>query len=210
MPIRLTLFALSFAFTALAQREELVSPAVVRDVRGDTDDTLVLPAGTVTATPLLQRQGLWSSAELLLEGQYLLHESIFLRGSLGAGGSTLWWRSDGQATWFGEAVATAEIVFRVREAFSGWVGAELRVPFGPWGAARLTPTTRVCARLGLAATWVRDWDLFAELQVLDRGDLSVPGTTIPAVDGGFDQRVLMIGVTHRFDLPRPPRVPDPT
>jgi len=154
--------------------------------------------------PLLQRQGLWSSAELLLEGQYLLHESIFLRGSLGGGASSLWWRADGQATWFGEAVATAEIVFRVREAFAGWVGAELRVPFGPWGAARLTPTTRVCARIGVAATWVREWDVFAELQILDRGDLAVPGTTIPAIDGGFDQRVLMIGVTHRFDLPGPP------
>jgi hypothetical protein len=43
-----------------------------------------------------------------------------------------------------------------------------------------------------------DWDLFAELVVLDRGDLSHPATTLPILDGGFDQTHLVVGLTRRF------------
>ena len=43
-----------------------------------------------------------------------------------------------------------------------------------------------------------NWDLFVVYSFVDRGDLERPETTLPILDGGFDQRQLAIGVQHRF------------
>ncbi|OJT21102.1 hypothetical protein BO221_29995 [Archangium sp. Cb G35] len=53
-------------------------------------------------------------------------------------------------------------------------------------------------RLGAVLSYIEDWDLFAELIVNDRGELSEPTTTLPILDGGFDQTLLLLGVTRRF------------
>jgi len=46
---------------------------------------------------------------------------------------------------------------------------------------------------------VNKWDLFAELAIVDRGDLSNPATRLPVIDGGFDQRQVLFGVTRHLE-----------
>ena len=41
-------------------------------------------------------------------------------------------------------------------------------------------------------------DLFAEVSVLDRGDLDAPATTLPILGGGFDQNRFVFGFNRRF------------
>jgi hypothetical protein len=46
------------------------------------------------------------------------------------------------------------------------------------------------------------WDVYASLTIIDRGELERPETTLPILDGGFDQQQLTIGVEYRFDPKR--------
>lgn len=46
------------------------------------------------------------------------------------------------------------------------------------------------------------WDVYAVYAVIDRGELGKPETTLPNLDGGFDQRQLVVGVRYRHD-PKP-------
>jgi hypothetical protein len=49
------------------------------------------------------------------------------------------------------------------------------------------------------------WDLFAEFAVVDRGDMVDPATRLPVLDGGFDQRQVMFGVTRHISGKRKQR-----
>jgi hypothetical protein len=37
--------------------------------------------------------------------------------------------------------------------------------------------------------------------VIDRGDIANPATRLPILDGGFDQKQIMFGVTRHIDAP---------
>jgi hypothetical protein len=46
--------------------------------------------------------------------------------------------------------------------------------------------------------------LFVDFAVIDRGELSDPSTRLPILDGGFDQRQVIFGVTRHIEgKPRP-------
>jgi len=152
--------------------------------------------------PLARQQGQFSTSDLALEAKFYLDDTVFLRGAVGGSVSGLWWRNAGPAGGFGEVVTRAELVFRQRYAFAAWASMEVRVPVGAWNAGGFTPTTRVNAALGVAATYVDNWDLFAEVRIMDRGDFAAPGTTLGVLDGGFDQQQFIVGITRRIDLPK--------
>jgi hypothetical protein len=44
------------------------------------------------------------------------------------------------------------------------------------------------------------WDLYVSYAIVDRGDVESPGTTLPVLNGGFDQIQWALGVQHHFDL----------
>jgi hypothetical protein len=47
------------------------------------------------------------------------------------------------------------------------------------------------------------WNVYASYTIVDRGELDKPETTLPILDGGFDQHQVVIGVQYRFE-PKPP------
>ena len=46
---------------------------------------------------------------------------------------------------------------------------------------------------------MKNWDLFAEFAIVDRGDMENPATRLPIMDGGFDQQQILLGVTRHFE-----------
>jgi hypothetical protein len=73
----------------------------------------------------------------------------------------------------------------------------------------LDPQVRVDLEIGVVLNFAESgWDVYAAYTIVDSGELARPETTLPILDGGFDQRQLSIGVEHRFG-PSTHRTVDP-
>lgn len=138
--------------------------------------------------------------------------SRYLRFVVSAGNSwTIVDYSDtSSAYWLGEVVTHGETQFGDKSA-SMWVGIDYAVPFvsRPRASAPdaahgyLDPQVRLNLEVGGALSLGADgWDVYSSLSVIDRGELDKPETTLPILDGGFDQLQLAIGVEYRFDPKR--------
>jgi hypothetical protein len=158
-----------------------------------------------SAGPLLGAEGLWGAGVAGLQARKSIHETLVFQLSGGASFTGI--APDGMSgmddsAWFVEAITGGEMVFRVPNGMmAGWVGTQLRFPIagGERGTGpMLDPHTRANVDLGVVLSYIEDWDIFAELSVVDRGDLVRPETTLPILDGGFDQTQLIVGLTRRF------------
>jgi hypothetical protein len=139
--------------------------------------------------------------------------SEYLRFVVGLGNS--WTFLDYQpktssAFWLGEVVSHAETQIGDDNA-SMWVGMDYAVPFAsrPHAAAAddqrgyLNPQVRLNLEVGGALSLHADgWDVYASYTIVDRGELDKPETTLPILDGGFDQQQVVVGVEYRFEPKR--------
>jgi len=114
------------------------------------------------------------------------------------------------AFWLGEVVTHAETQIGDDSA-SMWVGMDYAVPFAsrPHASAPdpqhgyLNPQVRLDLEVGGTLSLRSDgWDVYASYTFVDRGELDKPETTLPILDGGFDQQQIAIGVEYRFDAKR--------
>lgn len=164
----------------------------------------------LSAGPLLGGEGNWGAGNAGVQVRKSIHETTVFQ--LAAGGAITGLSPEGMTTrnsdWFAEAVAGGEIVFRVPNGMAaGWLGTQLRFPVadGRRGSAPdLDPHTRANVDLGVVLSYIDNWDIFALLSVIDRGDLVDPRTTLPILDGGFDQTQLAVGITRRFPREKSP------
>ncbi len=91
-----------------------------------------------------------------------------------------------------------------------WVRLDYYIPVasGPRssradGAAHtLDPQVRLNLQVGGVLSLSEGWDAFASYTFVDRGEIDRPSTTLPILDGGFDQQQLSLGVEYRFDSKR--------
>jgi hypothetical protein len=139
--------------------------------------------------------------------------SEYLRFVVGAGNAwtILDYRGENSsAFWLGEVVTHAETQIGDDNA-SMWVGMDYAVPFAsrPHAAAAdpergyLDPQVRLNLEVGGALSLRADgWDVYASYTIVDRGELDKPETTLPILDGGFDQQQIAIGVEYRFEPKR--------
>jgi hypothetical protein len=139
--------------------------------------------------------------------------SDYLRFVVGAGNA--WTILDYRGTtssafWLGEVVTHAETQFGDNNA-SMWVGMDYAVPFAsrPHASAPdperryLNPQVRLNLEVGGTLSLHADgWDVYASYTFVDRGELDKPETTLPILDGGFDQQQIAIGVEYRFEPKR--------
>jgi hypothetical protein len=63
----------------------------------------------------------------------------------------------------------------------------------------IDPNTRLDVTLGSVYAVVKDWDVYVEGSIVDRGDAGMATTMLPILDGGFDQRQLTVGVVYRME-----------
>jgi hypothetical protein len=88
----------------------------------------------------------------------------------------------------------------------GWIGARFSFPVSQRGdldTMSMSSSASMDVKPSLDVTLggvvrMREWDLWMSYSILDRGDASAPETTLPILNGGFDQNQTTIGVTRRF------------
>jgi hypothetical protein len=109
--------------------------------------------------------------------------------------------------WLSEIVTHAETQAGENEA-SMWVGIDYAIPFAknPDSTAAdpergfLDPQVRMNVEVGGAMSLHSNgWAVYASYTIMDRGELDRPETTLPILDGGFDQHQVVIGAEYRFD-----------
>jgi hypothetical protein len=160
-----------------------------------TSRTVALTAG-VSGGPTLGVDGLWGRA-----GAGVIHRSHieqFIAFQVGAGASATALRFDAMASqWQADVVGSSELVFHtLRGEWALWGGLGLALPAAH--SEGIDPSTRLDVTVGTVFSAVRDWDLFAEFTLRDRGTTDMPGTVLPIADGGFDQRQVIVGIVRRF------------
>lgn len=161
--------------------------------------------------PLLRDLGVWESAALSIQAKRDVHETIVFEGALGGNITHLHFDQPTQrAFWFSEVVVGLKTVLRTPfPAFAAWVTADLSIPVAgnpdrdsPDPSGFLDPQTRLNFSIGAAYLLADQWNLYASLAVLDRGDEENPQSMLPILRGGFDQQHLTLGVQYRWELGR--------
>jgi hypothetical protein len=114
------------------------------------------------------------------------------------------------SSWLEEVAIQVQAQFGGRGG-GGWLGGVYALPLahsssaapvGPSVARELDPEPRLDLQAG-GVIKVDGWDLYAIYSLVDRGELARPETTLPILEGGFDQRELTFGLRYRFDASHP-------
>ncbi len=148
--------------------------------------------------PTLGRTGYWGGGGTAMIYRAHPDETLSFQASLGASATALRLDAVAENPWLTEASAGGMIMIHSPNGWFGmWLGAGLNVPVVHSDA--LDPATRLDLTVGTVYAVVKDWDIYIEAGIFDRGDRGHPETQLPILDGGFDQRTIVVGVTRRFE-----------
>ncbi|MEZ4400455.1 MAG: hypothetical protein R3B06_10580 [Kofleriaceae bacterium] len=155
-------------------------------------------ATAVAGGPTMGDDGFWGSG-----GTGVVHRSRiedFLAFQYGGGATATALRiGDAEPAWQAGLAASSELVFHTpRGEWAMWTGFDLELPIVH--SDSLDPRSRLGVTIGTVFAAVKDWDLYAEFSWRDRGTTDLPATTLPIIDGGFDQRQIAVGLTRRFSV----------
>jgi hypothetical protein len=155
--------------------------------------------------PLLADAGAWGDAAAGLQARTSIDETIRFQASSGVAGTRLFMGEDSGRPWFTELSTHGEALLRSpRGEVAGWLGVDYRIPLAHSdGNLEIDPQTRLNFQLGFMLGYVGKWDLYAIYAVIDRGEAEDPATTLPILDGGFDQSQIIFSAARRFDLEDP-------
>lgn len=152
---------------------------------------------------LIDHQGMWSAQSITVQWRKPIERLVQFDVSGGLEGIGLNAR-DAPSAFITEVAVNGSALFREPSGHWGsWIGIGYAIPVNVHGTDPTTnleidPQPRLDFRIGTVISLNR-WDLFAELAVVDRGDLSNPATRLPVIDGGFDQRQILFGVTRHIE-----------
>lgn len=164
--------------------------------------------------PLIDNQGLWVAGEAAVQARKHLAERFLYWESAIGGEYTRMFPEDNVKLWNAELLVQTGLALRDRRGFfAGWLNFGFHFPLAHRGRMAvpvpgatpdivemqdMDPQTRVGVSVGALVGVTRDLDLFMEFSILDRGDLANPTTTLPILEGGFDQKRLVFGFNRRF------------
>jgi hypothetical protein len=157
---------------------------------------------------LLSHEGMWTREALAIEWKKPIEKewlAFDVIGGVDGLGLTAPGVSD--SAFLTELSATTSALFREPSGHWGaWLGIAYAVPVQHSGADPTTgmmidPQPRLDFHAGTVLSIVKEWDLFADFAVVDRGDLANPATRLPILDGGFDQKQIMFGVIRHIEGP---------
>lgn len=148
--------------------------------------------------PTLDDTGFWGGGGTTMIYRAHPDETLSFQVSLGASATALRLDHAAENPWLTEAAAGGMIMIHSPNGWFGmWLGAGLNVPVVH--SDTLDPATRLDLTVGTVYAVVKDWDIYIEAGIFDRGDQGHPETQLPILDGGFDQRTIVVGVTRRFE-----------
>jgi hypothetical protein len=164
--------------------------------------------------PGLNSDGMWVAGEAAVQARMHLAERVLFWESAIGGEYTRLFPDDKAKIWTTELLAQTGIAIREKHGFfAGWLNFGFHFPLAHQGRmavpvpgatpdvtmmADMDPQTRVGVSVGALIGVTRGLDLFMEISILDRGDLANPTTTLPILEGGFDQRRIVFGFNRRF------------
>ena len=152
---------------------------------------------------LTSHEGMWTKEALMLQWRKPIAEVLQFDIAGGVDGVTLT-APNKPSAFISEVAVSTSALFRIPNGMWGaWVGVGYAVPVAyrgqdPTTEMDIDPQPRLDFRAGTVISLVDKWDLFAELAVVDRGDMEDPATRLPIIDGGFDQKQIILGVTRHF------------
>jgi hypothetical protein len=174
---------------------------------------LLIPFGDLFAASLqggggvlFGEDGRWWQVQPSLLAKPAITRYIHFELGLGYSTTLLDFDRDPRPFWVEEVTLHAETQMSNNEDVGAWFGFNYSLPVAsnPDAPSRtstlfLDPSVGLGLYVGGVVSPRRsNWDLFVIYSFVDRGDLARPETTLPILDGGFDQRQLAIGVQHRF------------
>lgn len=156
---------------------------------------------------LMNHSGYWTRESLLLEWKKSIDDDFLaFNVSGGINGLGLAAPDATKSTAFmTELSVNTTAMFRVPNGkWGAWVGIGYAVPVqasgrDPTTEIKIDPQPRLDFRMGTVLALVPKWDLFVDFAVIDRGELSDPSTRLPILNGGFDQRQVIFGVTRHIE-----------
>ncbi len=155
---------------------------------------------------LIDHQGAWSAESITLQWRKPIAEILTFDVSGGLEGIGITAKSSTRA-FVTELATNGSALFREPNGHWGaWIGIGYAIPVNvhgtdPTTGLEIDPQARLDFRIGTVIS-LDKWDLFVEAAIVDRGDLSNPATRLPVLDGGFDQRQVVFGVTRHLDMKR--------
>src|SRR5436190_7936395 len=133
---------------------------------------------------LIDHEGMWTREALMLQWRKPIADLVTfdIAGGIDGVSLTAPRRPSGMLS---EVALTTSALFREPTGHWGaWLGMSYAVPViargvDPTSGVMLDPQPRLDFRVGTVWAVVEQWDLFAELAVVDRGDLEDPATRLP-------------------------------
>ena len=158
--------------------------------------------------PMLGSAGVWWQAASGFEFKTSAERE--LRFALNAGGvvTVLDFDEETEQSFWMEEVGLGAEAQLGRDKAAAWLRLDYDIPVASnpdvehpdrFTGRALDPQVRLSLEVGGILTPTENWSVYSTFRVIDRGELSRPSTTLPILDGGFDQRQITIGVQHRFD-----------
>ncbi|HEY5927963.1 MAG TPA: hypothetical protein VIV11_40025, partial [Kofleriaceae bacterium] len=162
---------------------------------------------------LMSHQGQWIGESLSIEWKKPVHED-FLAFDVQAGVNGLGLSSPNstKSTAFLTEVSlrTTALFHEPKGHWGAWIGIGYAVPVqysgkDPTTEMAIDPQPRLNFHMGTVLSAVKKWDIYIDFAIVDRGDAASPATQLPILDGGFDQKQIIFGVTRHIESRRKPR-----
>jgi hypothetical protein len=156
---------------------------------------------------LLQHQGMWVGESLTIEWKKSISED-FLAFDVQAGVNGLGLSSknttDSTAYLTEASLRTTALFHEPRGHWGGWIGIGYALPVQSSGRDPTTempidPQPRLDFHMGTVLALVPKWDIYIDFAIRDRGDRENPETRLPILDGGFDQKQIIFGITRHIE-----------
>jgi hypothetical protein len=156
---------------------------------------------------LLNHQGMWTAEALTLEWKKPIHDDFLAfdvqAGVHGLGLSSP--KSTKSTAFLTElSVRTTALFHEPKGHWGAWLGIGYSVPLqysgsDPTTEVAIDPQPRLNFHVGTVLAAVKKWDIYIDIAVVDRGDRNNPATQLPILDGGFDQKQVIFGVTRHIE-----------
>ena len=156
---------------------------------------------------LMNHQGMWMGESLSLEFKKPIHEDFLdfdIQG--GVNGLGLSSPDTTQSTAFLTELSlrTTALFHEPHGHWGAWIGIGYAVPVqyrgkDPTTETWIEPQPRLGFSAGTVLSAVKQWDIYIDFAIVDRGDRANPATQLPILDGGFDQQQVIFGVTRHID-----------
>lgn len=160
---------------------------------------------SVAGGHLMSHSGKWVSEALTLEWKKPIHEIMDFNVRGGVSGLGLDAPSSPSRAFITEVGFNTTALFHdPRGHFGAWVGIGYAVPVQSSGKDPTTnllidPQPRLDFHAGTVLSLVKKWDLYVDFAIVDRGDAGIAGTQLPILDGGFDQKQVVFGITRHIE-----------